>query len=372
MRSSLLFTVAIATVVLCTEARAVACRAGQAELTAAVEAVHRKQRNVGVQAAIWLDDRIVYSSALGWADKDKRVPVDRRTVFPIASVTKAFTGVALLKAVEQDKIGLDEPIQRYVPDFPPKELVITPRRLAAHRAGLRHWGPERDGFFSRRFTLEETVAAVRGDPLVPDAGKDYQYSSYGYNILGLAVQNATEVPFTRWVEQQVLVPLQLTNTIFDDARRPRPRSTKAYTFYDLRHYYELPEPETVPPLDYSHNIAGGNMSTTAEDLARFGGAFFGPGFLSASSYNLLTTRPEFDGRASGATFGFFASKPGAEPRLSLTGSNPGVQSGIAIYPNRRIAVAVLSNTWGVGSRAGEMGSDLPARLADLCAPAPSA
>ena len=70
------------------------------------------------------------------------------------------------------------------------------------------------------------------------------------------------------------------------------------------------------------------------------------------------------------SFGFFAPRPGQERRLTINGSNPGVQSGLVIYPGRRIAVAVLANTWGVGSRSGEMGADLPARLADLCAPPP--
>ncbi len=346
------------------------CAASDAELLAAIQAVQDKQHNVGVQAAIWRDDRLVFSRGLGLADAARHVPVTPRTLFPVASLTKAFTGIATLQAVDAGKLDLDTPIQTYVADFPVKpELTITARRLAAHRAGIHHWGPERDALFKRHFDdLAQVVALFRDDPLLPRAGAEYQYSSYGYNLLALAVQNARGRPFTGLVESGVLRPLRLNATRFDDARRRRPGTTRLYSFYDLTSFAELSHPVMVPDRDYSHNLAAGNMSSTAGDLARFGAALFAPGLVSASSWELLFHRPDFGGVASPMSFGFFAPRPGAERRLNINGSNPGVQSGLVIVPGRRVAVAVLANTWGVGSRSGEFGSDLPQRLADLCAP----
>jgi CubicO group peptidase (beta-lactamase class C family) len=81
------------------------------------------------------------------------VPVTNETRFGVASITKAFTGLALLKLHEVGRIDLDVPIQRYVPAFPVKPGgVITPRLLAAHLAGIRHWGPERNAaLYARHF-----------------------------------------------------------------------------------------------------------------------------------------------------------------------------------------------------------------------------
>ncbi len=348
-----------------------ACQATDAQLLAAIHSVHERQRNIGVQAAISLDGRLVFSQSLGLADRERNIPVTRDTVFPLASLTKAFTGVATLQAEAAGRIRLDDPIQTYVPEFPVKpELVITPRRLAAHRAGIRHWGAEREALYSRHFDrLSQILPLFQDDPLLANAGAEYQYSSYGYNLLALAIERATGVEFTRYVRERIFKPLGLSKTRFDDARHPAPAMTKIYSFYDLRTYAEASEPIPVPLIDYSHNMGGGNMSSTSEDLVRFGAALLRPGFLPRRQYDELLSQPAFGGAPSAMTFGFFAAEQGAERRISITGANPGVQAGLVIYPARNLVVAVLANSWGVGSRSGEMASDLPKRLADLCAPA---
>ncbi len=354
------------------------CAASTHQLLAAVREVHDRQSNVGVQSAIHLSGRLVFSGNLGWADRDRNLPVTRTTRFPIASVTKAFAGVATLQAAASGRLNLDAPIQTYVPEFPVKpELTITPRRLAAHRAGIRHWGPERDGLFTRRFDrLARILPLFAADPLLANAGSEYQYSSYGYNLLGLAVERATGTNFTRSVERQIIRPLALSRTSFDDARRPVPELTKLYSAFDLTRmtpegYAELPAgtPLTgVPARDYSHNMAGGNMSSTAEDLVRFGGALLRPGFLSRREHDMLFRRPQFAGGPSPMSFGFFASAAGSERRLSISGANPGIMAALMIYPERDLTVAVLANSWGYGARSGDMTDALPKRLADLCSP----
>lgn len=349
------------------------CAASDAQLMAAIKEVHNKQQNVGVQSAIHLKGRLVFSGSHGLADRDKEVPVTRQTRFPIASITKAFTGIATLKAVAAGRLNLDAPIQTYVPEFPGKPgMVITPRRLAANRTGIRHWGPERNGLFERRFErLSQIIPLFAADPLVARAGEEYQYSSYGYNLLGLAVERATGIEFTRYVERQILAPLGLSRTAFDDARRPPRNAAKLYSAYDLTSYAELPVNTPlieVPPRDYSHNMAGGNMSSNAEDLVRFGASLLRPGLLPRREYEMLFVQPEFNGVSSPMSFGLFAPDRGKERRLTISGSNPGFQAGLMVFPERGLSVSVLSNSWGFGSRSAEVTSELPQRLADLCAP----
>lgn len=353
------------------------CAATREQLMAAISSVHDKQRNVGVQAAINLNGHIVFSVGLGTADRALNIPVAPNTVFPVASVTKAFTGVAVLRADAEGKIDLDAPIQTYVPEFPVKpQLVITPRRLAAHRAGIHHWGAgidhwgvERDALYARHFNrLVDILPLFKDDPLRANAGEEYQYSSLGYNLLALAVERATGNEFTDYVRKEVLKPLRLSHTRFDDVDRPVTGRSKLYSFYDLRTFAELSGPIDVPEHDYSHNIAGGNMSTTSEDLVAFGAALFEPGLLPARQYRMLFEQPTFGGRPSPMTFGFFAQEAGSERVLRINGANPGMMSALSIYPERKLSVAILANTWGIGSRSGEMTNELPRRLADLCVP----
>jgi serine beta-lactamase-like protein LACTB, mitochondrial len=331
--------------------------------------VHVRQRNVGLAAAVSRGNGEAQTFFLGLADLDRRVPVTADTRFGIASVTKAFTGVALLELAQSGRIDLDAPIQKYVPGFPEKPGgVVTPRLLAAHLAGIRHWGPERnEALYARHFDdVMDVIALFKDDPLIAVPGAAYNYSSYGYNLLAAAIQSVAGEPYQHFIERTILTPLRLGQTGFDDVRRQAPGMARRYSFYDPKTFAELSDPQLVPAWDYSHNMAGGNMSSSASDLVRFGRALRSPGLLTPGALEMLRHRPVVNGAASPMSFGWFVSEA-AEPRrdIHITGSNAGLQASLYVFPDDDLSIAVLANTWGVGSRSGEM-VDLPKRLADTC------
>jgi CubicO group peptidase (beta-lactamase class C family) len=332
--------------------------------------VHRKQRNVGLAATVLLRLQPVCRVTLGYADLEHQVPVKSDTRFGVASVTKAFTGVALLKVWEAKKIELDAPIQRYVPSFPEKpDGIITPRLVAAHLAGIRHWGNERTpGLYATHFNdVNDVLRLFQNDPLIARPGTKYNYSSCGYNLLGATIQSAAHMPFPRYIEETIIRPLGLKNTQFDDVRRVIPNRSRRYSFYDPMTFAESSDVLRVPDWDYSHNLAGGNMLATADDLAHFGEALLRPGLLSKASVELLYRRTKNDYVESPVSFGWFVGGTKAARReIHITGSNAGVQAAVYVYPDSELVVAVLSNTWGVGSRSGEMVNALPERIASIC------
>jgi CubicO group peptidase (beta-lactamase class C family) len=339
------------------------------QIEQALTDVHTRQRNVGLSAAVVLRGKNVYNGCLGYADLEHQVPVKPQTRFGIASVTKAFTGIALLKLREPGRIDIDAPIQRYVTTFPEKAGLITPRLLAAHLAGIRHWGAERTpALYATHYDdVADVLRLFQDDALVAPPASAFKYSSCGYNLLGAAIQAAAHAPFPRYVEDMLLKPLELKNTRFDDVRRVIANRSRRYSFYHPTTYAESSELFRVPDWDYSHNLAGGNMLSTAEDLSRFGKALIRPGLLTQESLNLLYTRPKTARCVSPMSFGWFVSEPGAAHReIHITGSNAGVQAAIYVYPDQDLVVAVLSNTWGVGSRSGEMVTNLPERIAAVC------
>jgi CubicO group peptidase (beta-lactamase class C family) len=357
------------------DTRGAACRKNAPAIREALRRVAEKQKNVGLAAAVSRDGKIVFAENLGFADLEHRVAVTRDTRFGIASITKAFTGAALLKLWETGGIDLDAPIQRYVPSFPVKpEGAITPRLLAAHLAGIRHWKKERTAeLYATHFdNVSEILRLFENDPLESAPGTKYSYSSYGYDLLGTAIQAASGKSYTAYVEDAVIRPLHLDATGFDDVRQVLLGRARRYSYYDPVTFEEKTEPVRVPEWDYSHNLAAGNMVSTAEDLARFGGAFVGPGFLSERAWRLLSTRPRTEKAESPMSFGWFVSEKGRVPGdVHTSGSNAGLQAGLYVYPDSGFAVAVLSNTWGVGSRSGEMVSDLPQEIARLCGAFPA-
>ena len=348
-----------------------ACRAKSPALRNAIADVQRRQRNVGLSVLVMLGGETVVAENLGFADLEHRVPVTSETRFGVASITKAFTGLALLKLHEAKRIDLDAPIQRYVPAFPVKPGgAITPRLLAAHLAGIRHWAQERNAdLYARHFDdVNDILPLFKDDTLVAPPGTKYSYSSYGYNLLGAAIQSASGVKYQDYVNREIISRLGLKSTGFDDVRRVLPNRARRYSyFHPWTFAIDSVSVYRVPDWDYSHNTAGGNMYSTAADLARLGRAIERQGFLSQQSLDLLNRRPRVGAVQASMSFGFFVSDSTAPHRLlSIGGSNAGLQSGLQVYPDDDLVIVVLANTWGIGSNSGEMNGVFPSRLAAIC------
>jgi len=347
------------------------CRDRRQALRDALADIQRRQRNVGLSGLVVLGGETVIAENLGYADLENRVPVTNETRFGVASITKAFTGLALLKLHEAGRIDLDVPIQRYVPAFPVKPAgVITPRLLAAHLAGIRHWGNERNAaLYARHFDdVNDVLALFKDDTLVAPPGTKVSYSSYGYNLIAAAIQSASGAKYQDYVNREIISKLGLTNTGFDDVRRVQPHRARRYSYFDPWTFaVDSNAVYRVPDWDYSHNMAGGNMYSTAADLARFGRAIERPGLLSKESLDLLYRRPRVGAVEATMSFGFYVSDSAAPHRLlNIGGSNAGLQSGLFVFPDEDLVIVVLANAWGIGSNSGEMNGVLLQRLAAIC------
>jgi serine beta-lactamase-like protein LACTB len=348
-----------------------ACRERRQMLRDALADIQHRQRNVGLSAIVVLGGETVLVENLGYADLEHRVPVTNETRFGVASITKAFTGLSLLKLNEAGRIDLDAPIQRYVPAFPVKPGgAITPRLLAAHLAGIRHWGQERNAvLYARHFDdVNDLLTLFKDDTLLAPPGARASYSSYGYNLIAAAIQSASGVKYQDYVNREIISRLGLRNTGFDDVRRVLPHRARRYSYYDPWTFaVDSNAVYRVPDWDYSHNMAGGNMYSTAADLAQFGRAIVRPGLLAKESVDLLNRRPTVGAVQATMSFGFYVSDSTAPHRLlSIGGSNAGLQAGLFVYPDDDLVIAVLANTWGIGSNSGEMNGVLLSRLAAIC------
>lgn len=351
------------------------CSDSLAAFRRVVSEFQSRQQNAAISIGIRHRGVTVFREATGYASLENAIPADAAMAFGIASVTKAFTGVALLKLAEAGRIDLDAEIQRYVPDFPrhPSGRPVTVRMLAHHLGAVRHWGPERNELiYARRFNdVDEILALFREDPWVPDLEplSRYSYSSYGYNALGMAIQSAAGMSFQRHLAEAVLRPLDLASVQVDRPGLGGARRPSRYSWYDLVDFHELTDaPQRVPDWDYSHNMAGGGLIANVDDLLTFGRAVREPGFLNSESLAQLWTRPTIEGVESRMSFGWF---PRADPsRLSTSGSNAGVQAALTVWRDEDLVVAVLANSWGRGSRSGELMDDsadgLIGRLAAAC------
>jgi CubicO group peptidase (beta-lactamase class C family) len=221
----------------------------------------------GIAYGIVVDGRVAHVGTAGVREVASRAPVDTGTVFRIASMTKSFTAAAILQLRDAGRLSLDDPAERYVPelarlrpatsDAPP----ITIRHLLTHSAGFPEDNPWGDQQLAA--TDAEMSAMMRGGiPFSTAPGTGYEYSNYGYAILGRIVANVSGMPYARYVRERILLPLGMTSTTLEAADVPAARLAHGYRRQDGVWLEEKQLP------DGSFGAMGG-MLTSVADLGRW-------------------------------------------------------------------------------------------------------
>ena len=304
----------------------------------------------GLSAAVAVDGKIVWAEGFGLADAENQVPVSPESRFRLGSISKLITVAAAAKLVEAGKLDLDAPVQRYVPSFPAKEQPITPRQLAGHLAGIRHYNLQDFSMPVRRYErLTEGLEIFQNDPLVHAPGSAYLYSSYGYNLFGAVIEGAAGKDFGGAVDELVIQPLGLKGTALDDPARILERRVR---------FYRREADGTLAnegAIDSSYKWPSAGYLSTASDLVRFGSAHMRDGFIKPETRSLLfTSQRTTAGVETGVGIGWRIGKDGAGRRfLHHGGAIDGGRAFILLYPDEKIAVAILANLSGARYAEGE-------------------
>jgi CubicO group peptidase (beta-lactamase class C family) len=294
----------------------------------------------GVQVAVAVDGKLVWSEAFGTADLARHAPVTRTTMFRIGSVSKPLTSIAVAQLVQQGKLDLDAPVQRYVPSFPQKPWPVTTRELTGHLAGIRHY--QGDEFLSNKPYPSVTagLAIFKDDTLLFEPGTRFSYSSYGFNLVSAVIEGASGESFLSYMGAHVIRPLGLMHTTPDRVDSLIPDRT---TFYDrdtLHGGFAV-----SPPVDNSYKWAGGGFLSTAEDLVKFESALLQPGFLPQASLDLLfTSQKTRDGQPTGYGVGWFVSTDSlGHHRVFHGGGAVGGTTAFGMDRDAHVAFALTSN-----------------------------
>ncbi len=293
----------------------------------------------GLALAVAVNGRLVYAHGFGYADLEERVPAWPTTKFRIGSISKPLTAVALMQLVEQGRVDLDAPVQKYVPSFPDKGATITPRLLAGHLAGIRHYKDDEFLIAKHYDSVLEGLKIFENDPLIAPPGTKFSYSSYGFNLLSAVIQGVSGEDFVSYMQQHVFAPLGLVDTLAD---QNRPIIEQRSRFYEHEKDGTL---DNAPYVDNSYKWAGGGFLSTSEDLVRFGSALLKPGFLKADSLRLLfTSQRTTAGPETGYGMGWFVHKSQSGQRIyEHAGGSVGGSSQLIIYPDTGVAVVLVTN-----------------------------
>ncbi len=225
-----------------------------------------------VPGAAWgivIDGKLAHSGAAGVRDVAANAPVDADTVFRIASMTKSFTAMSILKLRDEGKLSLDDPAERYVQElkglrYPTTDSPrITIRHLLTHSEGFPEDNPWGDQQLAK--SEEQFSRMLRGGiPFSTAPGTAYEYSNYGFAILGRIVSRVSGMPYDEYVARNILQPLGMTSTTLHPSKVPANRVAIGYRWEDDRWKEE-------PALPHGSFGAMGGMLTSIRDLSRYVG-----------------------------------------------------------------------------------------------------
>lgn len=311
---------------------------------ALIDSLMRARNLPGLSIAVSVGGEVVWSEGFGYADLEQLTPVLPTTRFRIGSISKSLTAAALAQLYEQGKVDLDAPVQRYVPTFPEKAKgTVTPRLLAGHLAGVRHY--RGDEFLSSRHYQNslEGLTIFQDDTLLTPPGEAYSYSTYGWNLLSVVVEGASGEDFLSFMHEHVFRPLGMRHTVADH--------TDSIIVGRTGFYVRTEDGSLInaPYVDNSYKWAGGGFLSTPEDLLRFANAHLEGGFLKPETVQLLwTSQRTTAGEATGYGIGWGVREVDGHLVVSHGGGSVGGNSWLAIVPDAKVVLAVTANISGAG------------------------
>jgi CubicO group peptidase (beta-lactamase class C family) len=217
----------------------------------------------GLAITFLKNKEVYFEKGYGFADLEQQSPIDpQTTIFRIASVSKPIAAAALAKMVAEGLLDLDTSIYEYVPYFPKKEYDFTLRQLAGHTAGIRGYRGGEYGL-NKPMGIKESLALFQDDDLLFEPGTGFQYTSFDWVLISLAIQEVSGVPFADYVQEKILKPYGLKNTL---PEVPGDLPSNCATFYSKG---RLGFRKAIP-VNNAYKLAGGGYLSTSEDIARFG------------------------------------------------------------------------------------------------------
>ncbi len=308
----------------------------------------------GFVAAVSYKGQILMNEAYGYADLERKVPMERGHVFRIASHSKTFTATAVMLLQEDGRLRIDDPVAEYVPwltsHADKRWQHVTLRQLLSHAAGVIRDGLDADYWgLERHFPDSEQFAREVGETgLVLENNIKMKYSNYGYSLLGLVVENVSGQPFNEFVLDRVIRPLGLEHT-FPEYRPElnQPRAEDLVTGYSRKE-----GGARVPIAAISTNAmsAATGFCSTTEDLCNyFTAQMVGSGKLLSDESKKEMQRGQWPVIVPGQPrdteygLGFFLHRDDERQTFGHSGGFPGCITNTMADGKEGIVVTALTN-----------------------------
>ncbi|HEX5167788.1 MAG TPA: serine hydrolase [Cyclobacteriaceae bacterium] len=295
----------------------------------------------GIAVLVSKGGEVIYKKGFGYADIEKKQLIKPDTKFRIGSITKQFTGAAILKLQEEGKISVTDKLSKFLPDFPRADEV-TIHQLLTHISGIHSYTskPEFIQKVTAPITEEELIAFFKSDPYDFNPGEKWQYNNSAFFLLGHIIGKVSGKPYGDYLKETFFDPLGMTNTGIHSSKLKLENEAKGYTKENSA--YKL-----ATNWDMSWAGGAGAIYSTVEDLYKWNEALFNGKVLQEKSLQagltpvLLNNGKKPDNASYG--YGLGINEYRGQDVVEHNGGLHGFVSQLARYREENVTVVLLTN-----------------------------
>lgn len=301
----------------------------------------------GMGGAIWHKGRIIWTGSAGQRDLGRSLPVEDKTIFRLASVSKLLTATAVARLHQDGKLDVDAPIATILPYLSKDWAPLTARQVAAHVSGLPHYQDQDESRGAVHYPDARTAVGIfAARTLLQPPGKAYSYSSWGYTLLGALAEAKSGMAFPDYVARTVTTGLAIG---LDATDGDNPNASRAYEFTE-----RIARP--AARHDFSYTWGGGGYGATPSALATFGGNMLRNHIVRSDTFDwMLRPAKLTDGQEVSESdykvgFGWRTNLDEDGARTAHhNGVALGARSALLLWRDEDMAVSLLSNALWVSS-----------------------
>ncbi len=324
-------------------ARSSTARPGDEALAAKIDALLDKTFKIGEPGAALLvkkDGRVLVRRGYGTADLELGIPVEPDMSFRLGSITKQFTAVSILILEERGRLSVQDPVEKYLPDFPTQGRTITIENLLTHTSGivdytsLAEWLP----LWRKDMSVADVIALFKDKPPDFAPGEHWKYSNSGYILLGAIIEKASGETYEDFVQKNIFDPLGMKHSYYGSASRVLPRRIPGYG-RDHSGFFNAPYISMTQPY------AAGSLLSSVDDLALWNEALLANTLVKKESLDRAWTPFKLnDGTSTGYGYGWSISDDQGHRLIEHGGGIMGFSTDGMLFPEDRALIVLLTNS----------------------------
>lgn len=300
----------------------------------------------GLTVAVARNGKVILSKGYGLAEVEHGVPADGDSLFRMGSITKQFTAAAIMRLVENGKLGLDDPITKCLPEYNTQGRQITIRHLLTHTSGIKSYTDLKQVMVDepeRKLTHQELIGMVEDEPLAFEPGTRFVYCNTGYYLLGMIIETVSGRDYCEYLREEFIEPLGLAHTRCDSNSEIIKGRAQGYAVAGKELQNDRGFATSTP-------FAAGMLLASARDLVVWAEALAAGKVVSPESFKQMATAHALaDGGPNDYGFGLVIDSLDGHARIYHGGGIFGFNAMLVHFPDDGLTIAAMSNSQAVSA-----------------------